>query len=279
MNDAVRSIVTARDNAITLLRGMAKKEAEFEKWWKRSEEVDALTKERDEALEVAANAVRESEGLARTIKEKESELSTAQDQLKELQQDNAEVQGANSKLREQLEKKDQEALDKAAEAIEKFKGSQELRDLMDSRAALWAELTVRELRKAVIQNFGKCFQLVREDFDFIWASEIAEVVEKKVEQRWLRLLAKKNPALWPDQVVGLQQATSFLSLRSKDVSEVKEFCKFSLGTFVKKFCNFTSLLPKHFVNNIFAFAKDCQTKVIRVPFVTAIRIVFYCSLH
>jgi regulator of replication initiation timing len=198
ISTAVKSIVTARDNAIVLLRDMAKKEAEFEK-------------------------------LARTIREKESEASAALDKLKELQQDNTELQEANSKLREQLKKKDPEALDKAAEAVEKFKGSQELRDLMNSRAALWAELTVRELRKAVIQNFGKCFHLVKEDFDFIRSSGIAEVVEKKLSRGWLRLLAKKDPVLRPDQVMGLQRATSLLSLRSKDVSEVKVFCKFTLG--------------------------------------------------
>jgi hypothetical protein len=54
---------------------------------------------------------------------------------------------------------------------------------MDSRGALWAELTVRELRKVVIQNFGKRFKLAKEDFEFIRASEIAKIVEKKVEQR------------------------------------------------------------------------------------------------
>jgi vacuolar-type H+-ATPase subunit I/STV1 len=199
VNDAVAAIAAVRDNAIVMLRDITKKEAEFEEWRKKSEEVDAMSKERDEALDVAHKAVLESEELAQTVQEKESELKTAQDKLeelqqgnKELQQDNKELQEANSKLREELEKKDQEVLDKASEAVEKYKESQELRDLMDSRAALWAELTVRELRKVVIQNFGKRFKLSKEDFEFIRASEIADIVEKKVEQRMAKAASQEE---------------------------------------------------------------------------------------
>jgi myosin heavy subunit len=190
INDTVTAVCNLRDSAIVMLRDITKKEAEFAKWRKKGEEVDAMSKERDEALDVAHKVVLESQELARTVQEKESELKEARDKLeefqrghKELQQDNKDLQEANSKLREELEKKDKEVLDKASEAVEKYKESQELRDLMDSRAALWAELTVRELRKIVIQNFGKRFKLAKEDFDFIRASEIADTVEKKVEQR------------------------------------------------------------------------------------------------
>ena len=135
-----------------------------------------LIEERDEALELAAQSVRKSEESAQDARRWELEVSTLRSEVEELKK-------SDSELRAQLHNKDQELDSRAAAAVGEFQGSQEFRDLMDSRAALWSELTTRELRKIVIKNFGQRFNLTPEDFSFIRAADIADIVEKKVEQR------------------------------------------------------------------------------------------------
>ena len=184
---SVEAMIAVRDDAIGLAveyekekKALKQKVEEVESLTKEKEswakEKASLTEERDEALELAAQSVRKSEESARAACKWELEVSTLRSEVEELKK-------YDSELRARLRDKDQELDSRAAAAVEEFQSSQEFRDLMDSRAALWSKLTTRELRKIVIKNFGQRFNLSPEDFSFIRAADIADIVERKVEQR------------------------------------------------------------------------------------------------
>jgi hypothetical protein len=184
---SAEAMIAVRDDAISMAveldkgrKALKEKIEEVESLAREKEslvrEKAGLIEERDEALELAAQSARKLEESAQAAHKWESEANTLRSELERLQK-------SDSELRTQLLSKDQELDSKAAAAVEEFQGSQEFRDLMDSRAALWSELTTRELRKIVIKNFGQRFSLTPEDFSFIRAADIADIVERKVEQR------------------------------------------------------------------------------------------------